>query len=45
MRVVEYDVKVEGQDAPETFCLVTDLDDADAYPYLAVETSFLPADP
>ena len=45
MWVVEYDVKVEDQDVPKMFCLVTDLDDVDAYPCFAVETSFLPADP
>jgi hypothetical protein len=32
MRVIEYDITVEGQDVPETFCLVTDLEDYRAYP-------------
>ena len=32
MRVIEYYVEVEGQDVPEMFCLVTDLDDWQAYP-------------
>ncbi|HEY3033899.1 MAG TPA: hypothetical protein VGJ54_04475, partial [Streptosporangiaceae bacterium] len=32
MRVIEYEVTVEGQDVPEMFCLVTDLDDYLAYP-------------
>jgi hypothetical protein len=45
VRVVEYAVMVGGQDVPEMFCLVTDLDDEKAYPYFAVEASFLPADP
>jgi len=44
-RVVENGVKVDGHDVPKMFCLVIDLDDAGAYPYFAVETSFLPADP
>jgi hypothetical protein len=32
MRVIEYDVHVEGQDVPEMFCLVTDLHDWHQYP-------------
>ena len=32
MRVIEYYVHVDGQDVPEMFCLVTDLDDWKAYP-------------
>jgi hypothetical protein len=32
MRVIEYDVTVEGQDVPEMFCLATDLEDDHAYP-------------
>ena len=32
VRVIEYDVDVEGQDVPETFCLITDLPDWVAYP-------------
>ena len=32
VRVIEYDVHVEGQDVPEMFCLVTDLLDWEDYP-------------
>jgi hypothetical protein len=32
MRVIEYFVTVAGQDAPELFCLITDLTDHAAYP-------------
>jgi hypothetical protein len=32
VRVIEYDVTVEGQDVPEMFCLVTDLTDWREYP-------------
>jgi hypothetical protein len=32
MRVIEYYVHVDGQDVPEMFCLVTDLDDWQEYP-------------
>jgi hypothetical protein len=32
VRVIEYDVTVEGQDVPEMFCLVTDLTDTDEHP-------------
>jgi hypothetical protein len=32
VRVIEYDVHVEGQVVPEMFCLVTDLIDIDRYP-------------
>jgi hypothetical protein len=32
MRVIEYHATVEGQDVPEMFCLITDLDDYRAYP-------------
>jgi hypothetical protein len=32
VRVIEYDVEVEGQDVPETFCLITDLLDWHAHP-------------
>ena len=32
VRVIEYFVKVEGQDVPEMFCLVTDLLDWEDYP-------------
>ena len=32
VRIIEYDVSVEGQRVPEMFCLVTDLLDIDEYP-------------
>src|ERR1700680_2273105 len=32
VRVIEYTVAVAGQDAPELFCLITDLHDHHAYP-------------
>ena len=32
MRVIEYYVHVDGQDVPEMFCLVTDLDDWEQHP-------------
>ncbi len=32
VRVTEYTVAVAGRDAPELFCLITDLHDHDAYP-------------
>ena len=32
VRVIEYTVAVADRDAPELFCLITDLDDHDAYP-------------
>jgi hypothetical protein len=32
VRVIEYTVTLAGRDAPELFCLVTDLHDHDAYP-------------
>ena len=32
MRVIEYHVHVDGQDVPEMFCLVTDLDDWERHP-------------
>ena len=32
MRVIEYYVTVAGRDAPELFCLITDLHDRQAYP-------------
>ncbi|HEY6787525.1 MAG TPA: transposase domain-containing protein [Trebonia sp.] len=32
VRVIEYDVTVEGQEVPEMFCLVTDLTDIAEYP-------------
>ena len=36
VRVIEYDVTVEGQQVPEMFCLVTDLLDWREYPALAL---------
>ena len=32
VRVIEYNVEVDGQDVPEMFCLITDLTDWRAYP-------------
>jgi hypothetical protein len=32
VRVIEYQVSVAGHDTPELFCLITDLDDHQAYP-------------
>ena len=32
VRVIEYHVRVAGRDAPELFCLITDLHDHQAYP-------------
>ena len=32
VRVIEYTVTVAGRDAPELFCLITDLHDHDAHP-------------
>ena len=32
MRVIEYGVHVDGQDVPEMFCLLTDLDDWEKHP-------------
>jgi hypothetical protein len=32
VRVIEYTITVAGRDAPELFCLITDLHDHDAYP-------------
>jgi len=32
VRVIEYTVAVAGRDAPELFCLISDLEDHDAYP-------------
>jgi hypothetical protein len=36
VRVIEYDVTVEGQEVPEMFCLVTDLMDVSEYPAAAL---------
>jgi len=40
MRVIEYDVQVEGQDVPETFCLITDLEDWEQYPAPVLAASY-----
>jgi hypothetical protein len=32
MRVIEYDLHVDGQDVPEMFCLITELDDWQGIP-------------
>ena len=40
MRVIEYYVHVDGQDVPEMFCLVTDLDDWRQYPAAALAAAY-----
>jgi hypothetical protein len=40
MRVIEYDVRVEGQEVPEMFCLVTDLEDWQAYPAATLAAAY-----
>jgi len=40
MRVIEYHVTVEGQDVPEMFCLVTDLEDWRAYPAAVLASAY-----
>lgn len=40
VRVVEYDVTVDGSPTPETFCLVTDLRDHAAYPAAALADAY-----
>jgi hypothetical protein len=40
MRVIEYYVHVDGQDVPEMFCLVTDLDDWQQYPAAALAAAY-----
>ena len=40
MRVIEYFVHVDGQDVPEMFCLVTDLDDWEQYPAVALAAAY-----
>ena len=40
MRVIEYHVTVEGQDVPEMFCLITDLDDWRAYPAAVLAAAY-----
>ncbi len=40
VRVIEYHVTVAGRDAPELFCLITDLHDHDAYPAAALAHAY-----
>jgi len=40
VRVIEYTVSVAGRDAPELFCLITDLDDHDVYPAQALAAAY-----
>jgi hypothetical protein len=40
VRMIEYHVTVAGQDAPELFCLITDLHDHDAYPVAALARAY-----
>ena len=40
MRVIEYYADVEGQDVPEMFCLLTDLDDWRAYPVAVLAAAY-----
>jgi hypothetical protein len=40
VRVIEYYVTVAGQDAPELFCLITDLHDHQAYPARALAAAY-----
>jgi len=40
MRVIEYYVDVEGQEVPEMFCLVTDLEDWQQYPAAALAAAY-----
>jgi hypothetical protein len=40
MRIIEYDVDVDGQDVPETFCLATDLLDWSAYPAAVLAAAY-----
>ena len=40
MRVIEYYAHVDGQDVPEMFCLVTDLDDWEQYPAVALAAAY-----
>ena len=40
MRVIEYYVHVDGQDVPEMFCLVTDLDDWEQYPAAVLAAAY-----
>jgi hypothetical protein len=40
VRVIEYTVTVAGQDAPELFCLITDLHDHQAYPAQTLASAY-----
>jgi hypothetical protein len=40
VRVIEYTVAVAGRDAPELFCLITDLHDHQAYPAKALASAY-----
>ncbi len=40
VRVIEYTVAVAGRDAPELFCLITDLHDHQAYPAEALASAY-----
>jgi hypothetical protein len=40
VRVIEYTVAVAGRDAPELFCLITDLHDHQAYPAQALASTY-----
>ena len=40
VRVIEYTVTVAGRDAPELFCLITDLHDHQAYPAQALARAY-----
>ena len=40
MRIIEYDIDVDGQDVPETFCLATDLLDWSAYPAAVLAAAY-----
>jgi hypothetical protein len=40
VRVIEYTVAVAGRDAPELFCLITDLHDHQAYPAQALARAY-----
>ena len=40
VRVIEYHVTVDGQDVPEMFCLITDLEDHRAYPAAVLAAAY-----
>ena len=40
MRIIEYDVDVDGQDVPETFCLATGLLDWSAHPAAVLAAAY-----